>query len=94
MTIRYRIHTEHVAPSLIARYFAGFSIVRAQGYYGGKAETSVIVEIIGTETDAAKVQTLARDIREQYRQTEVWIASEPITLHRVTIDATTEGLSA
>ena len=93
MVVRYRLHTEHLAPSLVARYFAGFTLVRTQGYYGGKAESSVIIEIIGTEDDASKVQTLARDIREQYRQTEVWITSEEITLTRVTIDATLEGLA-
>ena len=93
MVVRYRLHTEHLAPSLVARYFDGFTLVRTQGYYGGKAESSVIIEIIGTEDDASKVQTLARDIREQYRQTEVWITSEEITLTRVTIDATLEGLA-
>lgn len=94
MTVRYRIHTEHCAPSLIGRYFPGFSIVRAQGYYDGKAEASIIIEIIGMESDKPKVLTLARDIREQYRQSEVWITSEAITLERVSIDATTEGLAA
>ena len=90
--IRYRVHTEHVSHVLVGRYFDGFSIVRAQGYYAGEAEASVIIEIIGTEADNAKVLSLARDIREQYRQAEVWIASDDVTLTRVTIDATLTGL--
>jgi len=91
MVIRYRLHTEHVSPSIIARHFDGFTIVDARGYYKGKAESSKVIEILGTVDDIAKVQTLAREIREQYRQTEVWITTEEVSLLRVSIDAITEG---
>jgi hypothetical protein len=90
--IRYRLHTEHVSPVLVAKYFDGFTIINGRGYYQGKGESSVAIEIIGTIDDAAKVTTLARDIREQYRQTEVWITTEEISLTRVTIDAEKQGL--
>lgn len=90
--IRYRLHTEHIAPALVSRYFDGFSILsNVRGFYKGKGETSVIVEILGTADDAGKVRTLAQDIREQYRQQEVWITTEEVTLTRVTIDAIREG---
>lgn len=92
--IRYRLHTEHIAPTLVTRYFDGFSIVKAHGYYKGKSEASVIVEIIGTLADADKVRALAHDIREQYRQAEVWITTEEVSLTRVTIDAVKEGLES
>lgn len=91
--IRYRLHTEHLSPTLVARYFDGFTILKGQGFYKGKSEDSAIVEIIGTLEDAAKVTTLAKDIREQYRQAEVWITSEAISLLRVTIDAVKDGLA-
>ncbi len=94
MVIRYRIHTEHVAPALIARYFEGFSVLNAQGFYKGKPESSKVIEIIGTLDDAGKVKALALDIREQYRQSEVWITSEEVNLLRVAIDATREGLES
>lgn len=90
--IRYRLHTEHVSPALIARYFDGFTLIKGLGYYKGKSESSVAIEIIGTPGDAAKVSTLAREIREQYRQTEVWITTEEVSLTRVTIDAEKQGL--
>lgn len=92
MIIRYRIHTQHVAPNMVARHFDGFSIVRAQGFWKGKAEDAVIIEILGTVDDGPKVRTLASEIREQYRQHEVWITTEEVSLIRVTIDATLEGI--
>jgi hypothetical protein len=94
MVIRYRIHTEHVSPALISRYFEGFSVLAAEGFYKGKAESSKVIEIIGSLSDADKVKALALDIREQYRQAEVWITTEEINLLRVAIDATREGLAS
>ncbi len=90
--IRYRIHTEHVAPTLVSKDFAGFSILQVRGYWKGKAEASHVIEILGTPADRAKVLALAQTIREQYRQTEVWITVEAVSLLRVTIDAIREGL--
>lgn len=91
MVIRYRIHTEHVAPAIIGRYFDGFTILKGQGVYKGKAENTVIIEILGTADDGPKVRSLAADIREQYRQAEVWITTEEVNLIRVTIDAVKDG---
>jgi hypothetical protein len=90
--IRYTIDTEHCAPTLVGRYFDGYSITSKLGFWRGKSERSVSIVILATESDRDKVLTLARDIREQYRQQEVWITSEPVTLTRITIDATLEGL--
>lgn len=86
-TIRYSLKTEHCSPSLVAKYFDGFELVKGEGYWQGKRENSVSINILGTDTDLEKVLTLARNIREQYQQQEVWITSEPVTLTRVTIDA-------
>jgi len=92
LIIRYRIHTEHVSPAIVSRHFDGFSILpNVRGFYKGKAENAVIVEILGTVDDGAKVRTLASEIREQYRQAEVWITTEEVSLTRVTIDAIQEG---
>ncbi len=90
--IRYRIHTEHVAPTLVARAgFDGFSILQCRGYWQGKAEQSHVIEILAAESDRDKVTALAQTIREQYRQAEVWITVESVSLLRVTIDAIKEG---
>lgn len=89
--IRYRIHTEHVAPSLIAKYFEGFSIIKSEGYYKGVGELSVIIEILGGKHDLLTVITLAQVIRERYQQDEVWITAEEVSVTRVSIDAVKEG---
>lgn len=92
--IRYRLHTQHSAPTLVPRYFEGFSILTAKGYFRGRPEASIVIEIIGSLSDADKVRALAHDIREQYRQAEVWITTEEVSLTRVTIDAVKEGLES
>ncbi len=89
--IRYRIHTEHVAPTLVSKVFDGFSILQCRGYWQGKAESSHVIEILATDADRSKVTALAQTIREQYRQAEVWITVESVSLLRVTIDAIKEG---
>jgi hypothetical protein len=94
MVIRYRVHTEHVSPALVGRYFEGFTILDAAGFYKGKPESSKVIEVLGTAEDLDKVKALALDIREQYRQAEVWITSEPVNLLRVSIDAIREGIES
>ena len=89
--IRYTIQTEHCSPVLVSNLFDGFEIIRGIGYWQGKAETCVRITILATEEDRGKVLTLARNIREQYRQEEVWITAEAVSLTRVSIDATKEG---
>lgn len=93
MTVRYSIHTQHCAPALVAKRFDGFTINRGCGYWQGKREDCVTIVILGSDLDLSKVLTLARDIREQYRQEEVWVTYESVELRRVSIDATKTGLS-
>jgi len=75
----------------VSQHFDGFTLLKGCGYWQGTREDSVSIVILGSDSDRDKVLTLARQIREQYRQAEVWITSEPVTLHRVTIDAVKEG---
>lgn len=93
-TIRYTIKTQHCAPTLVAKLFDGFEIVKGIGFWKGKPETCVSIAILGTEDDRPKVLTLARQIREQYRQEEVWVTAESVTLIRVSIDKAEEGIAA
>ena len=90
--IRYCLKTQHCSPTTVSKFFDGFELVKGVGYWKGKREDCVSVNIVGTETDLDKVIALARTIREQYRQEEVWITSENVSLRRVTIDAVKEGL--
>jgi hypothetical protein len=92
VTVRYRIHTEHLAPTLVTRFFDGFTLYSARGYWQGKTESSITCEILGTAEDRSKIVTLCQTIREQYRQEQVWFTAEPVSLTRVSIDAISEGL--
>lgn len=83
--IRYTLKTEHCSSTLVAKYFDGFELTRGEGFWQGKREDCVSISILGTEADVEKITNLARDIREQYRQDEVWITSEPVILTRVVI---------
>lgn len=96
-TIRYTLKTEHCASTLVAQYFDGFELVRGEGYWQGKQESSISIVILADETDHVahrKVFQLAEAIRVQYKQAEVWITQERVLLHRVVgSDGIREGLS-
>ena len=93
MVIVYLIRTEHVAPSLVSHYFTGYSIKRnIQGFWEGKPEASVQIEIIGTLADAAKVRELMEVIRVRYNQAEVWLTTYETTLTRATVNGFKQGL--
>ena len=81
--IRYMIKTEHCAPSLVAKHFDVFDLVRGDGYWRGKHEQSISITILGAEADLEKIMQLAHEIRTQYQQDEVWITYESVTLRRV-----------
>jgi hypothetical protein len=91
--IRYTVHTQHCAPAIVSRYFEGYTLIRCQGLWRGKAEDSVQVVIIGDDATLSNVLSLAQTIRTHYNQDEVWVTSETVNLRRVTIDATKEGLA-
>lgn len=83
---KYTIHTQHVAPTLVSTLFDGFTIYKGVGYWKGKAEDSTTVVILAENSDRARIVELARRIRERYRQEEVWITVEDVSLIRVSID--------
>lgn len=75
-----RLSTEHKNYSrlvkLCASYFDGFSIVEAEGYWKGKPESSLIIEIArtGREKDFLhRVSELAKAIRDLNKQDAVLV---------------------
>ena len=95
MTIRYTLKTEHCAPTLVTQYFDGFELVRGEGYWRGKQESSISIVILADESDLVahgKVFRLAEVIRQQYKQAEVWVTQERVLLHRVLPDSIQEGI--
>ena len=59
--------------STVARHFSGFSVSEVIGFWEGKEERSVRVDIIADRIPAsrAKVSAIAADARERFTQTAV-----------------------
>jgi hypothetical protein len=68
----YRIQTEDInRDSIIAimsQNFESFTIIPAIGYWRGKPENSIIIEIIGNPDDYTKIRNCADNIRKQNKQ--------------------------
>ncbi|NDQ56585.1 MAG: hypothetical protein GZ088_05865 [Acidipila sp.] len=61
----YRIYTEDVDRNavirMVAKQFESFTVHETVGYYRGKAEDSIVIEIV--DAKAAPVRALAKKIR-------------------------------
>ena len=92
MSTIYRLYTERRAnlAELTSRYFDGFTLIEAVGYWQGNAESSAIIEVIGTSFDYARVFALARDIRETNGQQSVYLVRIACGLVEVTADTARE----
>lgn len=73
----YRIYTEDKNRGTIAgiagNYFPGFTLISATGYWNGKAELSLIVEIVGEQSDGLDVLAVAHQIKAVNEQEAVLI---------------------
>jgi hypothetical protein len=62
----FRIYTEDVDRQSIirtaAQYFANFTVLLGTGYYKGKPEQTIILEIVAEPTDVNRVHELARTL--------------------------------
>jgi hypothetical protein len=71
----HRIYTEKknkkAIVDLIAKQFDGFTLQPTLGYYRGKAEESIVIEIVGAT--AAKIKRLAGQIGRMNGQQSVLI---------------------
>jgi hypothetical protein len=71
----YRIYTEEknkkAIVNLIGRQFDSFTLQPTLGYYQGKAEKSIVIEIVGST--AVKIKRLADRIRRMNGQQSVLI---------------------
>lgn len=77
----YRLFTEDinrdVIETLAKSVFDAFTIFNGKGYWGGRAENSLILEVVGQDTPelATKFRGLARRIKEVNNQQAVLIQS-------------------
>jgi len=70
----YRIFTEdknkEQTEKLVTKYYPGFTIIKAQGFWRLQPENSLIIEIV-SEDQRDKVEKLCRDIKEANQQESV-----------------------
>jgi len=73
----YRIFTEHKNSDkiveIVNKYFEGYTLLNGIGYWQGVPEQSLVIEIIGTEKDAARVELVAYEIKKANVQEAVLI---------------------
>jgi len=75
----YRIYTEDKnrdqVEQIVGKYFDGFTIIEATGYWAGEREKSIIIEHVGAggKLDRMAVTDLAYEIKGVNQQTAVLI---------------------
>jgi hypothetical protein len=66
----FRLYTEsrENIPQLVSRYFEGFTVYRAVGYWQGQPEASDSIDILTDSSDIRSIFYLAEDIRRENAQ--------------------------
>ena len=82
-TFRYRLYTEDLNRKTLARlfdrHFNSYSVQEQKGVWNGKAEKSLVFEIICDEREALILPYIAEDIKLHNKQEAVLITTEQIT---------------
>jgi hypothetical protein len=79
----YRIYTEntkrqHVIRDAVSKRYPGFTLIKGVGYWQGKREQSLIIEIITPRPDDKTILKLAGDIKRLNRQESVLVVKYPV----------------
>jgi len=73
----FRIYTEDTnrekIEEIISKHFEGFTIFKTDGYWRLQKEKSLIIEILGESDIVAKINSLAREIKEMNNQEAVLV---------------------
>lgn len=74
----YRVYTEDTdtrpeVANLVSEYFNGFTMFSGIGFWRGKKELSLVIEIIADYNDKHKVLRLAGEIKELNKQESVLV---------------------
>lgn len=82
MEMIYRIQTEDknraALLDLVGRYFPGFTVQGAIGYYKGVREPSVSIEVMAPSSMSHVLRFICKVITQQNRQECVLLASYPV----------------
>lgn len=72
-----------ITPRFLAdKYFASYTIIKAEGHFAGKPENSLIIEVIGSPSAEFrnKVYALALDIKVVFNQETVLITEHEVLM--------------
>ncbi len=83
----YRLYTEDIkrreVEILVSKYFEGFTLIPATGYWQLKREQTIIIDIVGEEGKLIDsfndVRNLCDDIKKLNKQESILILSIPCT---------------
>jgi len=79
---RYRLYTERKdnLKQLVSKYFQGFTVILAEGYWEGIGEPSAIIELVieGTLTQVIHIEAVIQDIKIVNEQQSVMVTREPV----------------
>ena len=78
--IRYRVYTErkYNIERITSKCFDGFTLYETVGFWKGKKEKSICIEIIGKAKDYRQVKFLANKIKHINNQESVYVTQEKI----------------
>lgn len=68
----YTFYREHII-EIVSRYFDGFTLIPCLGYWQGKPENTIIIEIIA-ENAMPQIRAIAKEIRTANKQQSVLIS--------------------
>lgn len=79
----YRIYTEYKergwVEEFVTKYFKGFSIIEAAGYYKGQGENSIIIEIVAPCTLVHVLRFMCACIAQHNEQECVLLTEQSLT---------------
>lgn len=76
----YRLYTEDInrkgIVDRVSKYFPGFNIREAEGYYKGQGEKAIVIELVAMSSQAHVVRFLGKVIAQMNRQECVLVTSQ------------------
>lgn len=85
--MKFEIFTENLNKSTIialtSQLFENATFTDTLGMYQGVPEEGLVITIVGVESDRARIQSLAVDIKELNQQDSVLIVETPVTYNLI-----------
>jgi hypothetical protein len=82
MDMRYRVYTEDVNREaileIVGKYFQGFNVSEAVGYYKGGQERALVIEVLAPLSRANVVRFISKVIAQTNKQECLLVTTEPI----------------